>query len=233
MAWGQPQVAVGLGNAGSVADAQRTFMNRVYAWMFGGLALTGAIAWHVASAPDLFLRLRPHFLPLIGAQLVLVMVLSWAAPRLGGALAGLLFLVYAALTGVTLSVVFLVYELDSIGQAFLMTAGVFGAMSAFGTLTRRDLSGWRAFLFMGLVGVVAAGMVNLFLRDSMLDFVVACASVLIFAGLTAHDTQKLRHLHAVSGHSVAASLSVVGALTLYLDFVNLFFALLRIFGRRR
>jgi FtsH-binding integral membrane protein len=148
-------------------------------------------------------------------------------------LAGAMFIGYAALTGMTLSIYFLIYTAGSIGQAFLMTAGTFGAMSLYGTVTKKDLSGWSAFLFMGLVGVVIASVINIFTRSDMLGFVTACACVVVFAGLTAYDTQKLRQMHASTGYSAAASISIVGALTLYLDFINLFLALLRIFGRRR
>ena len=156
------------------------------------------------------------------------------AHRLSGAVAAALFVGYSALTGLTLSFIFLAYTQGSIGQRVLDDRRApSAAMSAYGTITKKDLSAWRTFLFMGLVGVVLAGVVQIFVRSSALSFVTACASVLVFAGLTAYDTQKLRQMHAASGYSSAASLSVVGALNLYLDFINLFLALLRLFGRRR
>jgi FtsH-binding integral membrane protein len=174
-----------------------------------------------------------NFLPLVIGEFLLVLGLSWAAPRLSGALAAGLFVLYALLNGLTFSVIFIAYELGSVGQAFLITAGTFFAMSAYATLTKKDLSGWSSFLFMGLFGVVIAGVVQLFWHNAGFSFVWSCACVIVFAGLTAYDTQKLRQMHAQAGYSSAASLSVTGALTLYLDFVNLFLALLRLFGRRR
>jgi FtsH-binding integral membrane protein len=123
--------------------------------------------------------------------------------------------------------------LGSIGQAFALTAGVFGAMSLYGTITKKNLSAWGTFLFMGLVGIIIASVVNLFMSSDMMSFVIACASVVVFSGLTAYDTQKLREMHATTGYSSAATVSVVGALMLYLDFINLFLALLRLMGRRR
>ncbi len=220
-------------NSTLVQESRRAFMSRVYGWMFAGLWITGVVALYTVSNEAL-LRIAVEWrIPLLLAELGLVFLLSLAAPKLSGAVAGALFIGYAALTGMTLSIYFLIYTAGSIGQAFLMTAGTFGAMSLYGTLTKKDLSGWSAFLFMGLVGVLIAGVVNIFMRSDMLGFVTACACVVVFAGLTAYDTQKLRQMHASTGYSSAATISIVGALTLYLDFINLFLALLRIFGRRR
>jgi FtsH-binding integral membrane protein len=171
--------------------------------------------------------------PLLIGELLLVLALSWLAPRINGGVAATLFVVYAGLNGLTFSMLFLVNQLGSIGSAFLLTAGMFGAMSAFATVTKKDLSTWASFLLMGLIGVVLAGVVQMFWRSEGFSFVWSCASVVVFAGLTAYDTQKLRRLHAGSGYSSAASLSITGALMLYLDFVNLFLALLRLFGKRR
>jgi hypothetical protein len=220
-------------NSTLVQESRRAFMSRVYGWMFAGLWITGVVALYTVSNEAL-LRIAVEWrIPLLLAELGLVFLLSLAAPKLSGAVAGALFIGYAALTGMTLSIYFLIYTAGSIGQAFLMTAGTFGAMSLYGTVTKKDLSGWSAFLFMGLVGVIIAGVVNIFMRSDMLGFVTACACVVVFAGLTAYDTQKLRQMHASTGYSSAATISIVGALTLYLDFINLFLALLRIFGRRR
>ncbi len=216
-----------------VEEAQRAFMSRVYGWMFAGLLLTGVMALFTVSNQALLELSINWRLPLLLAELGLVFALSILAPRLSGPVAAVMFLGYSALTGVTLAVFFLIYTAGSIGQAFLLTAGVFGAMSLYGTLTKKDLSGWSAFLFMGLVGVIIAGVVNLFMRSDMLSFITACACVVVFAGLTAYDTQKLRQVHATAGYSGAATVSILGALTLYLDFINLFLALLRLLGRRR
>jgi hypothetical protein len=220
-------------NTTLVQESQRAFMSRVYGWMFVGLIVTGAMALVTVTTEPLLNFALSAYIPLMLGELGLVFVLSRLAPKLSGAVAALMFLVYSALTGVTLSVVFLIYTAGSIGQAFLLTAGVFGAMSLYGTITKKDLSAWATFLFMGLVGVILAGVLNIFLHNDGLSFIVACASVVVFSGLTAYDTQKLRKMHATTGYSSAATVSVVGALMLYLDFINLFLALLRLLGRRR
>lgn len=220
-------------NDALIQESRRAFMSRVYGWMFAGLFITGAMALFTVSNESLLNMVFAWRMPLLLAELGLVFALSLAAPRLSGAVAGLMFVGYAALTGMTLSVYFLIYTEGSIGQAFLLTGGVFGAMSLYGTITKKDLSAWGAFLFMGLVGVIIAGVVNIFVRSDMMSFVSACACVVIFSGLTAYDTQKLRNVHASTGYSSAATVSIIGALMLYLDFINLFLALLRLLGRRR
>jgi FtsH-binding integral membrane protein len=214
-------------------ESARTFMARVYRWMFAGLAITGAVALFTATSPALLeIAFKFRWL-LIGGELALVLGLSWAAPRISGQVAALLFVAYATLNGLLFSFLFIAYELGSIGEAFLLTAGVFGALSVYATVTKKDLSAWGTFLFIGLVGVMLAGLVQMFVSSPGLTFVWSCACVVVFAGLTAYDTQKLRRYHASNGYSSAATLSIVGALMLYLDFVNLFLALLRLMGRRR
>jgi FtsH-binding integral membrane protein len=216
-----------------VQESRRAFMSRVYGWMFAGLMVTGITAlFTVANKPLMEFAISWRF-GLLLAELGLVLALSFMAPRLSGPAAAMMFLGYSALTGMTLSIYFLIYTAGSIGQAFLLTAGVFGALSLYGTLTKKDLSAWASFLFMGLIGVVLAGVVNIFMRSDGVSFVLACASVVVFAGLTAYDTQKLREMHANTGYSSAATVSIQGALTLYLDLINLFLALLRLFGQRR
>lgn len=214
-------------------ESARVFMAKVYRWMFGGLALTGLVAMFVASQPQLALGAAQHAWLLFGVELAAVFGLSFFASRMSGAVAGGLFLAYAALNGVTFSAIFYVYQLGSVAQAFFLTAGVFGAMSIYGTVTKRNLSAWGSFLFIGLIGIILASIVTFFVHSSMLEFVINCAMVVVFAGLAAYDNQKLRQIHAGSGFSSATSLSVVGALMLYLDFINLFIALLRLFGDRR
>ncbi len=214
-------------------ESARAFMAGVYRWMVLGLAVTAGTALYVASSPGLFQSLLPMMRPLLLVNLLLVLGLSWAAPRLNGALAGALFLVYALLNGVTFSVLFFIYQLGSLASVFFVTAATFGALSLYGTFTKKDLTAWSTFLFMGLIGVLLAGVVNLFLHSEMVTFVSSCAGVVVFAGLTAWDTQKLRRFHASMGYSSAASLSIAGALTLYLDFINLFLSLLRLMGKRR
>jgi len=215
-------------------DAERRFMAAVYRWMTLGLALTALVAWSVATSETalrLVLGNRIVFFGLILGELALVVALSAAAARMSSAVAGGLFLLYAALNGATLSVVLLVYTGASVALAFVSTAGMFGAMSLYGTVTRRDLASWRSFLVMGLVGIVVASVVNVFLGSTLVTFVVSCAAVVVFTGLTAYDTQKLRAFARAGGGS--GGVAVNGALALYLDFVNLFLALLRLFGGRR
>jgi FtsH-binding integral membrane protein len=216
-----------------VEASARTFMARVYRWMFLGLALTGGIALYTATNEALLSFAMKNMVFLIVAELGAVLALSWLAPRISAVPAALLFLAYSALNGLTLSLIFLVYTQGSIAQTFFVASGMFAAMSVYGTVTKKDLTGWGSFLFMGLIGIVLAGVVNLFLKSDAMAFVVSCAGVVVFTGLTAYDTQKLRNMHASSGYSSAASLSISGALTLYLDFINLFLSLLRLMGRRR
>jgi FtsH-binding integral membrane protein len=219
------------------AEIQRVFITRVYRWMFLGLGLTAVVAYLVASTPALaegLLRAPGLRLGLLFGELGLVWGLSSMARRLSGRAALSMFFLYAALNGVSFSVLFFVYHLGSAVQAFMLTAGLFGVMSVYGTVTRKDLSSWSTFLFMGLVGVLIAGVINLFVGNSMASFVISCATVVVFTGLTAYDTQKLRELAlSVEGSEMAESMSAVGALELYLDFINLFLALLRLLGRRR
>ena len=215
------------------SESARVFMQRVYAWMTAGLALTGGVAFAVAQSPAAMRAILPLQFPLMIGTLILVFAFSFLAPKVNGAIAASMFLGYAFLNGLFFSVIFLVYSLGSITSAFFVTAGAFAALSAYGTLTKKDLSAWGTFLFIGLVGVVLSGIVNIFVQSSMLSFVTSCATVLVFAGLTAYDTQKLRTYHASSGYSSATSLAVTGALMLYLDFINMFLAILRLFGKRR
>jgi FtsH-binding integral membrane protein len=219
---------------GVASDVERRFMSAVYRWMTFGLAVTAGVAYWVASS-EAALRLvvgnRLVFFGLVIAELALVVALSAAVNRLSAAAAGGLFLVYSALNGATLSIVLLAYTGASVGVAFATTAGTFAAMSVYGTVTRRDLTSWGSFLFMGLVGVVIASLVNMFLGSGMLTFVISCAGVVVFTGLAAYDTQKLRAIARAGGG--AAALPVNGALALYLDFVNLFLSLLRLLGNRR
>jgi uncharacterized protein len=214
-------------------ESRRAFMSRVYGWMFAGLSVTGLVALFTATNEALLSQVIQWHWGLFIAQLGMVFALSGLASRLSGAVAAAMFLAYSVLTGLTFSVIFLIYTSASISNAFLLTAGTFGAMSAYGTLTKKDLSGWGSFLFMGLIGVFVASIIQAIWPGPMLNFVLGCAGVLVFAGLTAYDTQKLREMHAASGYSSAATLSIVGALTLYLDFINLFLSLLRLFGSRR
>ena len=220
-------------DAGTVAR----FFNAVYAWMAAGLALTAVVAWWVSTRPDLMAQIfkGPVLIGLVIAQLALVWTISAATQKLGAGAATGLFLLYSALNGLTLSVLFLAYAHATLASAFVISAGMFGAMSVFGFVTKRDLSGLGSMLFMALIGLILASVVSMFWRNSMLTTIINYAGVLIFVGLTAYDTQRLKEVAvATAGDAAAAArYSVNGALTLYLDFINLFLFLVRILGNRR
>lgn len=205
-----------------------------YRWMSLGLATTGVVALAVAHSPaalELLLGNRILFYALLFAQLGLVVALSAMASRVNTAVAALMFFAYAALTGVTFSTLFLVYTASSIAATFFVTAGAFAGLSLFGLVTKRDLSAVGRFAVFALIGVIIASVVNMFLRSNGLDWIITVVGVLLFAGLTAYDTQRLRELFRRS--ETTANLPLVGALTLYLDFINMFLFLLRILGNRR
>lgn len=221
-----------------VAETQRNFIRKVFGWMTLGLFITTVGSFVMLFNPALMnaMMARPWtFIILLFAEIGLVVFLSAAINRLSPAMAGVSFIVYAGLNGVTLSVIFLVYELSSIFETFLICALMFAAMTIFGYTTKRDLTSFGSLLFMGLIGVVLAGLLNLFISSSGLYWVVTIVGILVFVGLIAYDTQKLKNMSlTVSADGEAESkASIIGALALYLDFINLFLLLLRIFGRRR
>jgi FtsH-binding integral membrane protein len=220
--------------ADQVAIAQNTLIRQVYAWMGGGLMLTAFMAMVTVSSPTILNAVfgnRLVFYGLILGELGLVVAISGAINRLSAGVASLLFVLYAALNGITLSVIFAVYTAQSVASTFVITAATFGAMSAFGYLTRRDLTGWGSFLFMGLIGVVIASLVNIFTRSSAASWVISAVGVIVFTGLTAYDTQKIKAMAATGAEGRKPA--ILGALTLYLDFINLFLMLLRLLGNRR
>ncbi|MBV5338121.1 MAG: Bax inhibitor-1/YccA family protein [Deltaproteobacteria bacterium] len=213
---------------------QNTLIRKVYAWMGAGLAITAFMALITLSSPAILnavLGNKLIFYGLIVGELALVFTLSGAINRLSAATATLIFIVYAALNGITLSVVFLAYTANSITSTFVITAGMFGAMSLYGSMTKRDLTSWGSFLFMGLIGIVIASIVNIFVGSSAVSWIVSGIGVIVFTGLTAYDTWKIKEMAAqgIEGRKPA----IIGALTLYLDFINLFLMLLRFTGNRR
>jgi FtsH-binding integral membrane protein len=213
----------------------RAFVKSVYAWMFGGLLLTAfASAWVISSpAMKTLIHDKPLvMIVLIIAEFGLVIAISAGIRRFSPAAAASMFLVFSLLNGFTLSVVILRYTEASIVQAFVTAAGMFGAMSVYGMVTKRDLTKFGSFLFMGLIGIVISSVVNMFLRSPGLDFAISVIGVFLFVGLTAWDTQKIKS-YATVGGSMQESLAIYGALALYLDFINLFLFLLRLFGNRR
>jgi uncharacterized protein len=223
-------------------DAQTTairngVMSQVYAWMTAGLLVTGAVALFVANSVVLTSMIFGNpllFFGLFILQIVAVIGLSAGINKLSPAAATAIFMGYAALNGLTFSAIFLAYTSASIASTFFVTAGTFGAMSLYGYTTKRDLTGVGNFAIMALIGLLIASIVNLFLRSEALYWILTYAGVLIFVALTAWDTQKIKKMAAnVSDETSAGRIAVLGALTLYLDFINLFIFLLRILGVRR
>lgn len=216
-----------------------TFLVRVYTFMALGLGITGLVALAVASSPAAMAFIfggRWILMGLIVAELLLVFTFASVAARAGAGVAALMLLVYSVLNGVTLASIFLVYTGGSIASTFLVTGVTFGALAAYGTVTKRDLSSLGSFAMMGLVGVVIASIVNLFLGSPMLYWLTTFAGVLVFTGLAVYDAAKLKALGEVAatqGRDTQTKLALQGALSLYLDFINLFLMLLRIFGGRR
>jgi len=212
------------------------YMRGVYNYMAGGLALTGGVAWFGYSS-GLFAQIAhtPLVYVVLFAPLVLVMVLGFRIQRMSLAAAQATYWVYAALMGLSLSWIFMAYTGQSLAEVFFITGGIFGAMSLYGYTTRTDLSRFGSFLMMGLIGIIVASLVNFFLHSSAVQFAVSVMGVLIFTGLTAYDTQKIKALYYATGGAgeMAGKATIMGALSLYLDFINLFLMLLRLFGNRR
>ncbi|MBU2548282.1 MAG: Bax inhibitor-1/YccA family protein [Proteobacteria bacterium] len=217
---------------------EAAFFRRVYNWMVAGLALTGVMAWFVASSQSLNQLILGNpivFYLLIGAELVMVFTLASRVHKMKASTASTLFIIYSLLNGATLSFIFLAYTQSTIYTAFFVTAGTFAAMSVYGYATKRSLASLGGFLFMGLIGIIIASVVNMFLNSQTIYWVVTYAGVLIFVGLTAYDTQRLKEMArgGFEGEEMETKAAVMGALALYLDFINLFLMLLRIFGGSR
>jgi FtsH-binding integral membrane protein len=226
----------------TVAQAQReastVFLAKVFNWMAIGLGLTGLIAFFTASSGlALSIAASPLFMILLLAELGLVFFLSARIEKIQAGTATGLFLGYSVLNGLTLSTIFLAYTRASIGGTFLITAGMFGAMAVYGMVTKRDLSGMGSFLFMGLIGIILASVVNIFLKSSSLYWAISVIGVLVFVGLTAWDVQKIKTMGEQGimeqGEGAIRKGAIIGALALYLDFINLFLMLLRFFGGSR
>lgn len=220
-------------------DAVNFYMRGVYGWMTLGLGVTALCAWATVSTPEVMQLIFGNALVLIGlilAQFALVMALGSAMHRFSAGTATFMFMLYSVLNGLTLSSIFVVYSQASIVQAFVTASGMFGAMSIYGATTKKDLTSWGSFLMMGVFGLIIASLVNIFLKSSAMEFVISGVGVLLFTGLTAYDTQKLRAFGAGTPMDDPAAVrrgTLLGALTLYLDFINLFLMLLRLFGGRR
>lgn len=231
---------------GVIDAGLRAYMLRVYNYMLVGLVLTGISAWVVANVPEvraLFFQYSPETgrfgLSGLGwiaflAPLGFVLFLSFRIQQMSLGAAQATFWGYAALMGVSLAPVLLLYTGASVAQVFFVTAATFGAMSLYGYTTKSDLSGWGSFLFMGLIGIIIASIVSYFFQSAMLQWVISVAGVLIFTGLTAYDTQVIKEMYVANDDgTVAGRKAIMGALKLYLDFVNLFLMLMRLLGNRR
>jgi hypothetical protein len=227
------------GRAGAISDAAQrvtAFLRVVYGWMAIGLTVTAVVAWMVAGSDTLVYTIASNrllFWGIFAAQLGVVILLSARVQKLAPGTAAALFLGYSALTGLTMAFVLRVYTGESVATTFFVTAGTFGAMALYGTVTSRSLTGLSQFLFMGLIGIVIASVVGMFWQSDALQFVISFCGVILFTLLTAHDAQQLKAMALSVPDSQAASYAVVGALRLYLNFINLFLFLLRLLGGRR
>lgn len=219
-------------------DASSIFLAKVFNWMAAGLGITGVVAYGTAAS-GLAVRIinSPLFLVLALGTLGLVFFLSARIDKIQASTASALFIGYSVLNGLFFSTIFLRYTGSSIASTFVITAGMFGAMAVYGLVTKRDLSGWGSFLFMGLIGLIIASIVNIFLKSTGVYWVTSMIGVLIFTGLTAYDVQKIKKMGEegimAQGREAITKGSIMGALALYLDFINLFLMLLRFFGGSR
>jgi FtsH-binding integral membrane protein len=237
MAFGpDPRAVAGHVAVDRVDEGLRSYMLTVYNYMGLGLAITGLVAFLVASSPALYQPIfgTPLKWVVMLAPLGFVFFLSAKIRTMSVGTAQLTFWLFAAVMGLSLASIFLVFTGDSIARVFFITAGTFGAMSLYGYTTKRDLTAWGSFLFMGLIGIIIASLVNLFIASSALHFAISVIGVLVFVGLTAYDTQRIKELYyELDASDVVARKAIMGALSLYLDFINLFVMLLQLFGTAR
>lgn len=222
----------------AMSTAFPALMRKVFVWMTLALAITGLTAYGVATSPtilSLIFSSKVTFFGLIIAEFALVFAISGAINRLSLSTATLLFILYSVINGATLSSIFFAFSVATIGKVFFITAGTFGAMALVGYTTKTDLTSMGKLLFMALLGIIIASVVNMFVASSGLDLILSYVGVLVFVGLTAYDTQKIKQMcqAAPDAGETTQKLALIGALSLYLDFINLFLYLLRIFGNNR
>ena len=222
------------------SQASTIFLAKVFNWMATGLGITAIVAFLVAnsaSAQNLIFGNKILFYGLIFGELGMVIYLSARIKQISAARATTLFILYSALNGATLSAILLLYTATSVASAFVVAAGMFGAMAIYGTVTKKDLTSMGSFMFMGLVGMIIASVVNIFMGSALISWVVSAIGVVVFTGLTAYDVQKISQYGSGgimnSGEAAIKKGAIMGALTLYLDFINLFLSLLRLMGDRR
>lgn len=221
-----------------IEEEQRRFITKVYGWMSFALLITAFVALYTVSTPMLLKAIVGNqfvFFGLIIGELILVVYLSRSIAKMSAKTATLIFLGYSALNGLTLSVIFLAFTAESLASTFFITAGTFGIMSAYGYFTKKDLTSIGNFCFMALIGLIIASVVNIFMHSSALYWITTYAGIFIFIGLTAYDTQKIKQMNIIGNEGTEEDRkeAIIGALRLYLDFINLFLMLLRLFGRRR
>ncbi|MCI1696207.1 Bax inhibitor-1/YccA family protein [Aneurinibacillus aneurinilyticus] len=224
-------------NIAAVAAEQRRYIQRVFSWMFVGLLMTAVVAYLLSRNENVLTYFSAHpyvFFGILIAELVMVFYLSARIHKLSITSATLLFFIYAALNGITFSLLFALYTSSSIVLTFLITAGMFGTLAVYGYVTKRDLSRMGSILFMALIGLILATLVNFFLHSSTLYWITTYAGVIVFSGLTAYDIQKIKEANTIGNEGTGEETkeAIIGALILYLDFINLFLYLLRIFGNR-
>jgi uncharacterized protein len=219
--------------------AVKSFVANVFSYMTLALIISGLAAWYFATSGLVLNLFTENGMSILGwvvmlAPLGMVMVMSFAFNKLSYGAITALFIAYSAVTGLSLSTIFLVYSMASIAKVFFITAGLFGTMAVLGYTTKTDLTKMGSMLIMGLIGIIIASVVNMFLKSDSFDYIISCIGVLIFTGLTAYDVQKIKRIGAgvEYGTGTAGKLAIMGALSLYLDFINLFLFLLRILGRR-
>lgn len=219
--------------------AQSVLFRNVYTWMTLALVITGAVAMYMAKSMTLLSMIMQNSLLFWGiliAELGVVWYLSARIHRISFTSATLLFILYSILNGATLSMIFLIYTMSSITTTFFVTAGTFGVMALFGYVTKKDLTRLGSLCFMGIIGIIIASLVNIFLQNSMMEMIISYIGVLLFVGLTAYDSQKIKRLLMQDGveiNETTQKIALLGAMTLYLDFINLFLYLLRILGDRK
>ncbi|MCX6153157.1 MAG: Bax inhibitor-1/YccA family protein [Candidatus Kapabacteria bacterium] len=218
---------------GGTSQAVSAYMTRVYGWMLAGVLITALTSWFVLDSEVGFRIVSSGlFFPLIIAEFVLVFAISGWVMKMSSSVAALCFLAYSFLNGLTLSVILSNYTGESIVNTFVTVAVMFGALSLYGLTTKRNLSAIGQFMFMGLIGLVVASVLNIFIASSGLNFIINIIGVIVFSGLTVYDNQKIRENFLEYGGELASKTAILGALTLYLDFINLFLFILRLLGRR-
>ena len=231
----EQRINLGAASQAEIDQGLRKHMLGIYNYMTSGVLLTGIIAMLVAGSPAMLNAIfsGPQAYVVMFSPFIMVLVMNFGINKLSTTALQACYWVFAGLMGLSLSTIFLAYTGASIAKVFFITAAAFASLSLYGYTTKKSLSGWGSFLFMGLVGIIIASIVNIFLQSSAMEFVISVLGVLIFAGLTAYDTQRLKEMYFVGYDSTSlAKLSLMGALSLYLNFINMFLFLLQLFGNR-